>query len=450
VSNTVSAATDSQSFSVSVRDKNVVRKCAWRLIPFLFLLLVVAMIDRVNVGFAALQMNRDLGFSALVFGFGAGIFYLGYALFEVPSNLFLARIGARVWIARIMLTWGLVSVAMIFVRGPWSFYTLRFLLGLAEAGFLPGIVYYLSQWFPRTERASVMSWFMAAIPVSVVIGGPLAGLLLQMNGVLGLRGWQWLFLLEGAPAALLGGVVPFLLADSPDKASWLEPEERAALSARIRDEQAQAVAHHGFDLRRALLHPTIWRLGLIYSAVFAGSTGLTFWLPQIIKHMSASGDLQVGLISAIPYAAAAVAMVLVGWSSDRTGERFLHLAGPCALGAVGFVASLYVSTPVAAVLALTAAAIGDFASRGPFWALPGRFLAGNASAAGIALINSLGALGGFIGPYAIGLAKQATGEFSAGLVLMAALMLLAALATLGLRSAPTMAIAAAPTPQGRG
>jgi ACS family tartrate transporter-like MFS transporter len=422
------------------REKKVLMSCSWRLIPFLSLLMIVALIDRVNVGFAALQMNRDLGLSASVFGFGAGIFFVGYALFEVPSNLLLARIGARVWIARIMVTWGLVCIAMMFVRGPASFYVLRFLLGVAEAGFFPGVVYYLTHWFPREERSGVVACFMTALPISVVVGGPLAGLILQMNGMLGLRGWQWLFLLEGAPAVLLGIVVFFWLADSPDKARWLNADEKALLSERIRSEHAETASRHGVGLRQAMLHPIVWRLAFVYFACFAGSTGLTFWLPQIIKSLSATTDLGVGLLSAIPYAAAAAAMVIVGRNSDRTGERFVHVAAPCVLAAVGFVASRCVAAPLPAVLALTAVAVGDFASRGPFWALPGRFLAGDGSAAGIALINAVGALGGFVGPYAVGLAKDATGDFSAGLLLLAPLMLAAAGVILSLRASPFLAM----------
>jgi ACS family tartrate transporter-like MFS transporter len=425
---------------ISAREQTALRKCTRRLIPFLFLLYIVAYIDRVNVGFAALQMNHDLGFSASVFGFGAGVFFLGYALCEVPSNLILARVGARLWIARIMITWGLISVAMMFVHDAVSFYILRFLLGVAEAGFFPGIIYYLTQWFPRAERARAVSWFMTAVPLSIVIGGPIAGLLLQMDGVLGLKGWQWLFLIEGLPAIVLGVVVLFYLTETPDKAKWLDADERTLLSDRIRTEHAHAFAHHGVDLRRALLHPTVWWLALILFTCQTGTYGLTYWLPQIVKSISGISDIEVGLLSTIPYAAAAVGMVFVGWNSDRTGERYMHVALPCVVAAAGFMASLYVISPVAALLALTVAAVGDLASRGPFWALPGRFLAGSASAAGIALINTIAAIGGFVGPYAIGLAKDATGNFSAGLVLMAPLLLVGAIATLRLRSSSALAL----------
>lgn len=414
------------------------RKVTWRLIPFLLLLYIIAWLDRVNVGFAALQMNQDLGFGAAVYGFGAGVFFVGYALCEIPSNLILARVGARRWIARIMITWGLISVAMMFVRGQTSFYILRFLLGVAEAGFLPGIIYYLANWYPAAARARAVSWFMSAIPLSIVIGGPFAGVLLEMNGLLGLKGWQWLFLIEGAPAVILGFVVLFYLTDTPEHARWLKPEERTWLSARIKAEQAQAKTRHGVGLRQALLHPTVWHLALIMFACQSGSYGLTLWVPQILKGLSGLSDLGVGLISAIPYLGAAIGMVLIGMSSDRSGERFLHIAVPCFIAAVGFTGSAFLLSPIPGMIALTVAAIGDLGSRGPFWALPGRFLAGSASAAGIALINTIGSLGGFVGPYAVGLVKASTGDFTGGLLLLAALLFVGALMTLRLRRAPAL------------
>ncbi len=415
-------------------------KVTWRLIPFLLLLYIVAWLDRVNVGFAALQMNRDLGFSAAVYGFGAGVFFAGYALFEIPSNLVLARVGARRWIARIMITWGLISVAMMLVRGPASFYTLRFLLGVAEAGFFPGIIYFLSNWFPAAQRARAVSWFMVAIPLSIVIGGPLAGLLLEMNGLAGLTGWQWLFLLEGVPAVILGVVVLFYLTDRPEHARWLEPDERAWLGGVIRAEQVQATERHGVGLRQALFHPMVWALALIMFACQAGSYGLTLWVPQIVKGLSGLSDLLVGMVSAIPYVGAALGMVLIGVHSDRTGERFMHIAIPSLIGGLGFAASAYLTSPIPGMIALTVAAVGDLGSRGPFWALPGRFLAGNASAGGIALINTIGSLGGFVGPFAVGLVKDATGSFRGGLLLLACLLFASAIATTRLRRAAVLSL----------
>jgi ACS family tartrate transporter-like MFS transporter len=418
--------------------RSTLAKVGWRLLPFLLLLYVVAWLDRVNIGFAALQMNADLGFSAAVYGFGAGIFFIGYALFEVPSNLILARVGARLWIARIMITWGILSVAMMFVEGPASFYTLRFLLGVAEAGFLPGIIYYLGNWYPAKDRARAVSWFMLAIPLSTVIGGPLAGLVLQLDGWHNLTGWQWLFLLEGIPAVVLGFVVLAYLTDSPDKAHWLEPDERRWLTERVRAEQHAAQKKHGVGIGAALVHPTVWLLGLIIFACQTGSYGLTLWIPQIIRGLSGYSDLTVSMISALPYAAAAVGMILIGASSDRTGERFLHIAIPSAIAAVGFVASAYFTSPLPGMLALTVAAVGDLGTRGPFWTLPTRFLAGSAAAAGIGLINTFGSLGGFVGPYAVGYIRDRTGSFAGGLVFMAVLLALAAVATVLLRRTRTL------------
>jgi ACS family tartrate transporter-like MFS transporter len=424
-------------------EKTACAKVTRRLIPFLMLLYVVAWFDRVNVGFAALQMNQDLGFSSSVFGFGAGVFFIGYALCEVPSNLILARVGARRWIARIMVTWGIVSVAMMFVRGPLSFYALRFVLGVAEAGFLPGIIYYLGQWYPRAERARAVSWFMVGIPLSTVLGAPLAGLLLGLDGWHGLQGWQWLYLLEGLPAVILGVVVWRVLPDAPAQAQWLTRPEQLALETQIRREHDETLTRHTVDLRQALLHPTVWLLGLVMFACQCGSYGLTLWIPQIVKGLSGQSDLLVGLISALPYIAAAIGMVLIGASSDRSGERFWHVAVPSLVGAAGFAASAYLMSPVPGIIALTVAAVGDLGSRGPFWALPGRFLTGSALAAGIALINTLGSIGGFVGPFAVGLVKDATGSFTGGLLLLSALLVASAVATMGLKRSAVLAQQAA-------
>lgn len=388
-----------------------------------------------NIGFAALQMNADLGLSDAVYGFGAGIFFFGYALFEVPSNLILVRVGARRWIARIMITWGIVSVAMMYVQGPISFYVLRFLLGVAEAGFLPGIIYYLGQWYPAAERARAVSWFMLAIPLSTVVGGPLAGVLLQLDGWHGLQGWQWLFLLEGLPAIVLGFVVLGYLTDTPEQARWLDAEQRQWLAQRMSNEQRAAHERHGVGLRAALVHPTVWLLGFILFACQTGSYGLTLWIPQIVRSLSGLSDLMVSMISALPYVAAAIGMVAIGASSDRRNERFLHIAIPSAIGGLGFIASAYFTSPVPAMIALAVAAVGDLGTRGPFWALPTRFLTGGAAAAGIALINTMASLGGFVGPSMVGFVREVTGSFAGGLVFLAMLLLLAAGAALALRSA---------------
>jgi MFS transporter, ACS family, tartrate transporter len=424
-----------------------IAKVGWRLLPFLLLLYIVSWLDRVNIGIAALQMNKELSFDSEVFGFGAGIFFVSYALFELPSNLILARVGARLWIARIMITWGLVSVAMLLVNGPTSFYVLRFLLGVAEAGFLPGIIYYLGNWYPSAARARAVSWFMLGIPLSAVIGSPLGGLILGLDGWHGFAGWQWLFLLEGLPAVLLGFVVLFYLTDSPAEARWLEPEEREWLAAAIRTEQSVA-DRHAIGLGRALLHPTVWLLCLILFACQAGSYGMQFWVPQIVQGMAGFTNFEIGLISAIPYAAAAIGMIAIGTSSDHSGERLLHLAIPTAVAAVGFVVSAFYTTPVLGVLALTVAIVGVTSTRGPFWALPTRFLTGRAAAGGIALINLFAAISGFVGPYVIGYLVKVTGSYAAGMFFLALLMALGALLCVPLSRAKVLADDTAAQPPG--
>lgn len=418
-----------------IDEEALYRRLRWRLVPYLLLLYVIAWFDRVNVGFAALTMNAELGIGEAAYGFGAGIFFVGYALFEVPSNLVLARVGARRWIARIMLTWGLISVAMMFARGVASFYMLRFALGVAEAGFLPGIIYYLGAWFPKAERARAISWFMLGIPLGTVFGGPLAGALLGLHGVNGLSGWQWLFLLEGAPAVLLGIMTWLWLPDAPGDVRWLNAAERDYVARRVAEEDAATRARHpaSHSLRTALLHPTVWLLALVMFCCQTGSYGLNLWIPQIVKGLSSQSNLMVGFISAIPYAAAALAMLWCGRSSDRSGERFLHVAVPSLIGAAGFAASAYLRSPVPGMVALSIAAMGDLCTRGPFWALPSRFLSGSALAAGIALINTMAALGGFVGPTMVGYVRQVTGGFAGGLLFLSALLVLAAAGTLWLR-----------------
>jgi ACS family tartrate transporter-like MFS transporter len=330
---------------------------------------------------------------------------------------------------------------MMFVQGEWSFYAMRVLLGAAEAGFLPGIVYYLSQWFPRAHRAKAVSWFMIGIPLSIVFGGPLSGWLLGFDGLMGLHGWQWMYLVEGLPAVFLGFVVLGVLTDRPADARWLTAEQRQWLMTRIEAEHAAVTALYRGHWLDALMHPTVWLLAAIMFCCQTGSYGLTLWVPTIVKGLSGYTDLQVGLFSAIPYIAAALGMVLIGRSSDRTGERFFHIAVPSAIGALGFVATGMISAPMAAMVALSIAAVGDYSTRGPFWALPGRFLTGSSAAAGIAFINSAGAVGGFIGPYAVGYLKDTTGTFESPLYLLAGILMAGAVLTLWLRKSPTLASA---------
>ena len=400
-----------------------------RLIPFLFLLYVVAYLDRVNVGFAALEMNRDLGFSAAVYGLGSGIFFVSYTLLEVPSNLMLARLGARVWIARIMLTWGVVSVGMAFVHDTFTFYLLRFLLGAAEAGFFPGIIYYLTQWFPARERARAVALFMTGTAIAGVVGGPISSALLLLDGVAGLQGWQWLFVVEGIPAIVLAPIVWRRLDERPETATWLSAPERAWLAGALAAEaQARDGAHH--DLKAAFASGRLWVLAAIYFCLVLAFYGVSFWLPQILQQLGHYPSAVVALISAIPYVVAAIGMVVVGAHSDRTGERRWHVAAPALVGALGFAAAASVPPSVALSLtALSVAALGIWGAMGPFWALPTAFLRGRAAAGGVALVNAVGNIGGFVGPTLVGYAREATGSFATGLwVLAAGLVLGAALA----------------------
>jgi D-galactonate transporter len=420
-------------------ERTTMARVFWRLVPFLLLLYIISWLDRVNVSFAKLQMSTDLAMSDAVYGLGAGIFFVGYGLCEIPSNLLLARFGARVWIARIMVTWGLISMAMMFVQGPVSFYVLRFLLGVAEAGFLPGIIYYLGHWFPRLHRARAVSWFMIGIPLSLVFGGPLSGWIMEeFDEALGIHGWQWMFIAEGVPAVLLGFVVLFFLTEKPADARWLTAEQRDWLSSRIAAEQQAATTRHGFNLGKALTHPTVWLLAIVMFCCQTGSYGLSFWVPSIVETLTGHSEFVVGMITAIPYVAAALAMVLVGRSSDRSGERFLHVAIPSLIGAAGFLAVGYMQSPALAILALSIAAAGDYCTRGPFWALPGMFLTGSAAAGAIALINSMGAFGGAVGPSAVGWMRETTGGFLGPMLMLSGVLVVGAVLTLVLRSSPLL------------
>jgi MFS transporter, ACS family, tartrate transporter len=418
------------------------RRVTRRLIPFLFLLYIANYLDRVNVSFAALQMNRDLGFSATAYGLGAGAFFLGYCLFQVPSNLVLERVGARRWIGATMIVWGAIASAMMLVRGVGSFYTLRFLLGVVEAGFFPGMILFLSFWFPAAARARAVARFMTAIPLSGVVGGPLSGWLLGWNGVAGLAGWQWLFLLEGVPSVLLGLIALRYLTDRPEDAAWLQPDGRAWLTDRLRLERQQGPNRRRLSLRETLLNGVVWRLGLLYFLIVVGLYGQGLWLPQLIKGSSRLSDVAVGWLSAAPALAAAAAMVAIAAHSDRTRERHAHVAVPLLAGALGFaVTALALDSPLVATTTLSLAAVGFTGALGPFWALPPSFLSGTAAAAGIALINSLGNVAGFAGPYLVGAVKDATGGFAGALVTFALLMLGGAALAWALRRAPMLAAA---------
>jgi MFS transporter, ACS family, tartrate transporter len=396
----------------------VVRRLTWRLVPFLFVLYIVAYLDRINVGFAALQMQRQLAFTDAVYGLGAGMFFAGYFFFQVPSNLMLQRVGARRWIALLMAVWGVISASMIFVSGPRSFYALRFLLGATEAGFFPGVILYLKNWFPARARARTVARFMTAAPLSGVVGGPLSGALLGLHLKAGLAGWQWMFLIEGIPAVLLGGVVLAYLVDGPEDALWLPHKERDWLVETLLRERAEATGAAG--VFAALRSGQVWMLALVYFGLNTVSYGVSLWLPTLIRSLSGVSNLALGMLSAIPYVAAALAMVVVGLHSDRSGERRWHTAVPAFTGALALTGAAYSTSVGPAILAISVAVLGVFSMMGPFWAMPTSLLSGTAAAAGIAFINSVGNLGGFVGPYVIGLVRTSTGQFKGGLLLVSA------------------------------
>lgn len=407
----------------SAEQSAVYRKVTWRIVPFLMLCYVVAYLDRVNVGFAKLQMLQDLQFSDTVFGLGAGVFFLGYFLFEVPSNVILHRVGARVWIARIMLTWAVISGSFMFVDTPTAFYVMRFLLGLAEAGFFPGIILYLTYWYPAARRSRIVATFMTAIPLSGVIGGPLSGWIMEsFAGVHGMTGWQWMFVLEAIPAVILGLAVLLYLDDGIRSAKWLNEGEKRLLEQGIAND-AQGKAVHA-SLGAVFADRRVWVMALIYFCCVMGQYGLTFWMPSLIKTAGIKGVLNVGLFTAIPYSAAVVAMLLLGRSSDHRRERRWHLVTPMLMGAVGLVGSALAGTTntEVAIVFLSIAAAGVLASAPLFWSLPTSFLNGVAAAAGIAAINSVGNLAGFASPYLIGVIKDATQSTDVALYVLAAVL----------------------------
>jgi ACS family tartrate transporter-like MFS transporter len=399
-------------------------KARRRQIPFLFVLYIVAYLDRINVGFASLQMNDALGFSATTYGFGAGIFFVSYVLFEVPSNVILARVGARRWIARIMISWGLVSSATLFVHSASGFYLLRFLLGVAEAGFFPGIIFYLTLWFPPRERARTIAAFMTATLVAGVIGGPLSGALLSLDGRAGLAGWQWLFLVEGVPAIALGFVVLRVLTERPSDAGWLTPDERNALVASL-DSGHDGPSDEAGTISEALRNPRTWLLAAVYFTIPVTLYGIGFWLPQMLKTASSgASDAAVGLMVAIPYACGAVAMVVVGRHSDRTRERRWHVLVP-ALACALALAVTPAGSGIGWTLATLSLAMAGLASMfGPFWALATTTMRGTSAAAGIALVNSVGNTGGFVGPYLLGAINDATHSFAFGFAAIAAMLVI--------------------------
>jgi MFS transporter, ACS family, tartrate transporter len=411
-------------------EKRTLRKITWRIVPFIMILYLIAYIDRVNIGFAAITMKEDLGFTASILGFGAGIFFLGYFLFEVPSNIILHKVGARIWIARVMVTWGIIAGGMAFVESSTSFYVMRFLLGVAEAGFFPGIILYLSYWFPARNRAGVIALFMAAAPIATAIGSPISAALLEMHGIMGLAGWQWMFLIEAVPAVILGVVVFFYMTDRPEKATWLKADEREWLVKTMQAEDANKGGQQHHSILRGLANPRVLALALIYFGTSAGLYTLGIWAPQIIKELGVS-SMTVGLLNAIPPIISVVAMILWSRHSDKTNERTWHVALACLTAAVGLAIAASTGSMFGLIAALTIVNVGISCSKPPLWSMPTMFLSGAAAATGIATINSIGNLGGFAGPAMIGWVKDQTGSFAGGLYFVAGLLILSTVLTLG-------------------
>jgi ACS family tartrate transporter-like MFS transporter len=407
-------------------ERTIMRRVFWRIVPLCFLLYIVSYIDRANIGYAALQMNAELGLTSAAFGFAAGIFFIGYFLFEVPSNLLMARYGPRVWIARILIGMGVVSMATAFVQTSSQLYILRFLLGVAEAGYFPAIIIYLTSWFRAKEQATVVAMFTAAIPVSYVIGTPVSTWIMDHVAWFGLTGWRWMLILEGLPA-VIGGLLTYkLLVDRPANARWLSPEERDWLEGEIAAEHRAAAGVRHLGTWRAITEPRVLYLAAIYFVYQAGSLGVGYWLPQIVKHSSASlSNVETGLISTVPYLVATVGMILWSRRSDRTGERRMHTAWPLLLAGATLGVVALVNGPLPATALLAAALTGFYAFKAPFWTLPGQFLSRSTAAVSIAAINSIGNLGGFVGPYAVGVIAKSSGAPATGLVFLAGLTLVA-------------------------
>ena len=415
--------------SIALDQETIYRKVAWRIMPLLLVCYIVAYLDRVNVGFAKLQMMQALGFSDVVYGMGAGIFFIGYFLFEVPSNIILHKVGARLWIGRIMISWGCLSAAMMLVSNETAFYIMRFLLGVAEAGFFPGIILYLTYWYPAQRRGRITAMFMTGIPLAGVVGGPLSGYIMKsFDGVSALAGWQWMFLLEGVPAIILGLIVILTMDDRISAATWLSEEERQLLEKNIAEDAQEKQDH---SVLHILSSRRVWLMAFIYFSFVMGLYGVSFWLPTIIKAMGVADPLQIGLLSAIPYGAATIAMLLIAKNADRLRERRWHVAIPAVVGAVGLLLSvLWADNTLLAMAALTLATACIITTLPLFWSLPTAFLAGTGAAAGIAMINSLGNLAGFASPYAVGWLKQASGTTSSGMFLLAGSLVLGAILTI--------------------
>jgi len=407
-------------------ERRTIAKVSWRLLPLVALAYCIAYIDRSNISFAALTMNKDLGFSAYIYGWGAGIFFFGYFLFEIPSNLVLEKVGARLWIARIMITWGIISALTAFVTGPASFMIIRFLLGVAEAGFFPGMILYFTYWFPSEYRGRVISTLFIAQPVANAIASIVSAAILGMDGILGLKGWQWIFIIEALPAVLLGLIILKVMTDRPPRANWLTMEERTWLQARIDDENRKVESAGRMTLMRALPDPRVVALSAIYLMSVTANYGIVFFMPQIIKGIGLT-NMMTGLVSSIPYIIGTIGLIAWGWSSDRNNERRWHLIVASSVGALGLAFAAWAGASYWALLGMSAATIGIYGSRAAFWPMPSIFLTGTAAAGAIASINATGNLGGYFGPFIVGWIKDSTNSFEAGLYFLAACSLMSAI-----------------------
>lgn len=400
-----------------------------RLIPLLFLLYLFSYIDRVNIGYAGLQMNQELGFSPAVFGLGAGLLFLGYFLFGIPGNFLMKKIGGRLWLSSLAVCWGIVAVGNALISDETSFYGMRFLLGLAESGFVPGMLLYLTQWYPQSERGKIVSMLFMATAVSVIVAGPLSGAIMQMDGVLGVSGWKWILILEGVPPILLGLYAMRALPDGPHAASWLTTDQRSWLMSRIEADEAKSDGEGYASFKSALAAPIVWVFGLLYFLLGIGFFSVMIWLPMVVKQLSSLSATQVSFVSAIPFVGAAVSMTLYGRHSDKTNERQWHLAVAFLVAAVGLTVSAWSGNPLVSFIAICFAAIGLWSATGVFWPMPTAILSGSAAAGGLALINSMGILGGFVGPYLVGLIRNVTSDFSTALYCIAAIQVVAAIIT---------------------
>jgi len=410
-------------------ETRTVRTVFFRLMPLLMSCYLLAYLDRINIGFAALTMNRDLHLDPYHYGLGAGLFFWGYFFFEVPSNLLLNRFGARLWIARIMVTWGVLSMGTAFIGGWAGFLTLRFLLGVAEAGLFPGVILYLTFWFPAAYRARIIATFMVAIPASLALGSPISSAILAMNGIAGFKGWRWLFLIEGAPTLLLAVIVPLVLTDRPRDAKWLSDDQKQWIEQTLEKERKAVQAIHGMSFWRTFIDTRVLGLCFIYFANLTTNLGLAFFLPQIVKDMG-YGTTQSALITAIPYVVGTLGTLAWGYFSDKYHERRISLCLALVVSGAGLAGAAFLGNTLAAIAWMSVAAVGIYGAKAPFWPLPSMFLTGSAAAGGIALINSVGNLGGFAGPYIMGWIKNATGNFRAGLYVLAAFGLASAAVTL--------------------